>query len=93
MAKAFASQADTADKKISFVRLSDGGPARYAGPRSEVSVLTTLGQRVLGDSSPVDWTKLESHDAIRQLMDEDEDAGPAPPIGYVTEQKGSTRKR
>jgi anaerobic selenocysteine-containing dehydrogenase len=55
---------------FSFIRLSDGGPARYAGPRSEVSVLTTLGQRVLGESSPVDWAKLESHDAIRQLIAE-----------------------
>src|SRR5262249_42467437 len=40
---------------------SDGGPARYSGPRSEVSVLAELGRRVLGDSGPVNWSGLGSH--------------------------------
>jgi molybdopterin-dependent oxidoreductase alpha subunit len=59
----------TQESMFSYVRLSDGGPARYAGPRSEVSVLTSLGQRVLNQSA-LDWKRLESHDAVRQLMGE-----------------------
>ncbi len=60
----------TQESMFSYVRLSDGGPARYAGPRSEVSVLTSLGQRVLSHQSTLDWKRLESHDAVRQLMGE-----------------------
>lgn len=60
----------TQESMFSFVRLSDGGPARYPGPRSEVSVLTRLGQLVLSQHPQIDWKKLESHQAIRQLMSE-----------------------
>ncbi len=63
-------QPTTQESMFSYVRLSDGGPPRYAGPRSEVSVLTTLGRMVLGTNGPVDWRKLESHDAVRQLISE-----------------------
>ncbi|MFN0051947.1 MAG: FdhF/YdeP family oxidoreductase [Planctomycetales bacterium] len=63
-------QSTTQESMFSFVRLSDGGPARYAGPRSEVSVLTALGERVLGTRGSVDWRMLESHDAVRRLMAE-----------------------
>jgi anaerobic selenocysteine-containing dehydrogenase len=52
------------------VRLSDGGPRRYEGPRSEVSILTSVGRAVLGDSGPVNWRELESHDAVRKLIGE-----------------------
>lgn len=63
-------QPTTQESMFSYVRLSDGGPTRYAGPRSEVSVLTALGKAVLGESGPVDWKKLESHDAVRLLISE-----------------------
>lgn len=63
-------EATTQESMFSYVRLSDGGPARYAGPRSEVSVLTRLGQLVLGDRPEIDWKKLESHEAVRQLISE-----------------------
>ena len=63
-------QPTTQESMFSYVRLSDGGPSRYAGPRSEVSVLTALGKAVLGESGPVDWKKLESHDAVRRLISE-----------------------
>lgn len=64
------SQPTTQESMFSYVRLSDGGPTRYPGPRSEVSVLTTLGRLVLGEAGPVNWKELESHDAIRQLISE-----------------------
>lgn len=63
-------QSTTQESMFSFVRLSDGGKARYEGPRSEVSVLTALGKLVLGDDCPIDWQSLESHDAVRQLIGE-----------------------
>src|SRR5262249_13019395 len=58
-------QATTQESMFSYVRMSDGGKARYPGPRSEVSVLTDLGRRVLGDDGPVRWHDLESHERIR----------------------------
>jgi anaerobic selenocysteine-containing dehydrogenase len=61
-------QPTTQESMFSFVRLSDGGSARYAGPKSEVAVLAALGRMVLGDDSPVDWRMLESHDAVRRLI-------------------------
>lgn len=61
-------QPTTQESMFSYVRLSDGGPRRYDGPRSEVSVLTALGRAVLGQSGPVDWRALESHDAVRKLI-------------------------
>ena len=64
------SQPTTQESMFSFVRLSDGGPARYPGPRSEVSVLTAMGRLVLGETGPVDWNQLQSHDAIRLLISE-----------------------
>jgi molybdopterin-dependent oxidoreductase alpha subunit len=63
-------QPTTQESMFSYVRLSDGGPARYVGPRSEVSILTTLGQRVLTEQTAIDWKQLERHDAIRQLISE-----------------------
>lgn len=61
-------QPTTQESMFSYVRLSDGGPIRYTGPRSEVSVLTHLGREVLGPECRVDWKELESHDAIRLLI-------------------------
>src|SRR5690606_17762639 len=51
-------QPTTQESMFSFVRLSDGGVSRYRGPRSEVSVLTELGRRVLGKDRPVNWKEL-----------------------------------
>jgi molybdopterin-dependent oxidoreductase alpha subunit len=63
-------QPTTQESMFSFVRLSEGGTPRHHGPRSEVSVLVTLGRLLLGDAGPVDWTALESHRSVRQLIGE-----------------------
>lgn len=63
-------QPTTQESMFSYVRISDGGSARFAGPRSEVSILAELGRLVLGDDGPVNWTKLQSHEAVRQLIGE-----------------------
>jgi molybdopterin-dependent oxidoreductase alpha subunit len=39
-------QATTQESMFNFVRLSDGGPARHEGPRSEVDIIATLAERV-----------------------------------------------
>jgi anaerobic selenocysteine-containing dehydrogenase len=61
-------QPTTQESMFSYVRLSDGGNARYAGPRSEVELLATLAPIILAQSSSIDWQSLKSHDAIRRLI-------------------------
>jgi anaerobic selenocysteine-containing dehydrogenase len=53
---------------FSYVRLSDGGPPRFAGPRSEVSILSAIGRDLLADKNHVDWSQLSNHAAIRKLI-------------------------
>jgi molybdopterin-dependent oxidoreductase alpha subunit len=62
------SQTTTQESMFNYVRLSDGGPARLQGPRSEVDVIASLGEAVLGQQSPVDWVKLKQHCHIRQMI-------------------------
>ncbi len=62
------SQSTTQESMFNFVRLSDGGPQRYEGPKSEVEVLTEVGVRTLGTSGALEWDKLSSHEAIRALI-------------------------
>jgi anaerobic selenocysteine-containing dehydrogenase len=61
-------QATTQESMFSFVRVSDGGPPRLDGPRTEVSLLAELGRRVLGDGGPVDWTDMQRHSSVRGLI-------------------------
>ena len=46
-------QPTTQESMFNFIRLSQGGPSRVADARSEVSILSELGQRVLS-TTPVD---------------------------------------
>lgn len=62
------SQATTQESMFSFVRVSSGGEARFSGPRSEVSILAEIGRRLLASNQVVDWQKLDSHSAIRDLI-------------------------
>ena len=61
-------QSTTQESMFNYVRLSDGGPARYEGPRSEVEVVAAIARRVFGDRSPVDWQTMERHNAIREAI-------------------------
>ena len=61
-------QSTTQESMFNFVRLSDGGPARYEGPRSEVEVLTEIARRTQSSKEKLDWEKLRNHDDIRQLI-------------------------
>lgn len=62
------SQPTTQESMFSYVRLSDGGPARFEGPRSEVSILANIARTVFGRHSKVDYESLRSHAAIRSLI-------------------------
>ncbi len=58
----------TQESMFNYVRLSDGGPPRDEGPRSEVSIIAELGRRVLGDVGPVDWGAMHECMNVRQLL-------------------------
>ena len=60
----------TQESMFNYVRLSDGGPRRVAGPRSEVRVIADLGRRVVGDEGAVQWDALERTQTIRQWISE-----------------------
>ena len=61
-------QPTTQESMFNFVRLSDGGPRRLEGPRSEVEVIAHIARGVLGDDGPIDWREMEIHRNIRQVI-------------------------
>ena len=63
-------QSTTQESMFSYVRMSDGGQSRFEGPRSEVSILAAIGQKLFAGDDRIDWKKLESHTAIRELITE-----------------------
>lgn len=58
----------TQESMFNYVRLSDGGPARLPGPRSEVSVIAAVGKSLLPDIAGVDWNDLENPSTIRKWI-------------------------
>ena len=58
----------TQESMFNYVRLSDGGPRRLPGPRSEVSIIAEIGRRVLGRSTPVDWEQMQQSNTIRHWI-------------------------
>lgn len=74
-------QATTQESMFNFVRLSDGGPRRLRGPRSEVEIIAELAKRTFAalgqrasvddarhDLGDVDFDQLRDHAAIRQAI-------------------------
>ena len=61
-------QSTTQESMFNFVRLSDGGPSRLAGPRSEVELIADLGERVIGSGGPIDWVSMRDTGHIRQAI-------------------------
>ena len=60
-------QLTTQESMFNFVRISDGGPPRWPGPRSEVEVLSGIGKIALPDG-PVEWADFADHAAIRRAI-------------------------
>lgn len=61
-------QPTTQESMFNYVRLSDGGPARHEGPRSEVDVIASLAHGVLGGQSPLDWQAMRDTNRIREAI-------------------------
>jgi molybdopterin-dependent oxidoreductase alpha subunit len=61
-------QATSQESMFNYVRISDGGPERLAGPRGEVEVLAEVAGRVLGSGGAVDWSLAKRHDHLRGLI-------------------------
>ena len=45
------SQPTTQESMFNYIRLSDGGPPRHEGPQSEVEVIASIAERVLGNGT------------------------------------------
>ncbi|MCA9147764.1 MAG: FdhF/YdeP family oxidoreductase [Planctomycetales bacterium] len=61
-------QPTTQESMFNFVRLSDGGPRRIAGPRSEVELIADLAHRLMGSAGAINWQQLAATREIRQLI-------------------------
>jgi molybdopterin-dependent oxidoreductase alpha subunit len=58
----------TQESMFNYVRLSDGGPRRLPGPRSEVHVIAEIAKRVLGNQSAIDWDQMQQTNTIRHWI-------------------------
>jgi molybdopterin-dependent oxidoreductase alpha subunit len=58
----------TQESMFSYVRLSDGGPRRHEGPRSEIEIIADLADRVMPGGGPVDWANMRSAGRIREAI-------------------------
>jgi anaerobic selenocysteine-containing dehydrogenase len=63
-------EATTQESMFNYVRLSDGGPRRHAGPRSEVEIIATIAERVFQLSSPLNWSAMRNTNEIRRAIAE-----------------------
>jgi anaerobic selenocysteine-containing dehydrogenase len=61
-------QPTTQESMFNYVRISDGGPRRHEGPRSEVDVIATIADGVLKDSTPIDWQSMQNTGNIRAAI-------------------------
>ena len=53
---------------FNYIRLSDGGPARHVGPKSEIEVIATIASSVLGNDGPIDWESMRNTNRIREAI-------------------------
>ncbi len=59
----------TQESMFNYVRLSDGGPRRLPGPRSEVQVIAELGRRIFRNKGgSIDWKEMETTQTIRHWI-------------------------
>jgi molybdopterin-dependent oxidoreductase alpha subunit len=58
----------TQESMFSYVRLSDGGPRRHDGPRSEIEIISEIARRVFPPGGPIDWSAMRSTSRIRDAI-------------------------
>jgi len=61
-------QPTTQESMFNYIRLSDGGPRRHQGPKSEIEVIATIARGVLGDRGPIDWVSMANTSRIREAI-------------------------
>ncbi|MCA9120630.1 MAG: FdhF/YdeP family oxidoreductase [Planctomycetaceae bacterium] len=61
-------QPTTQESMFNFVRLSDGGPRRHEGPRSEVEIIARIAEEVLADTTSIDWQSMRNTGRIRDAI-------------------------
>ena len=61
-------QPTTQESMFNYVRLSDGGPRRLEGPRSEVEVIAQIAECVLADTTTIDWKSMQDTGRIRSAI-------------------------
>src|SRR4051812_16764855 len=67
-------QPTTQESMFNYIRLSDGGPRRHEGPRSEIDVIASIAERLFSASSgnrnqsAIDWSKMRSTSQIRKAI-------------------------
>jgi molybdopterin-dependent oxidoreductase alpha subunit len=60
-------QPTTQESMFNYVRLSDGGPVRHSGPKSEVEIIATVAEQVLGKQG-LDWNSMQNTGRIREAI-------------------------
>ena len=58
----------TQESMFNYVRLSDGGPRRLPGPRSEIEVISEIASRLVPDARGIDWDAMRRTSKIRQWI-------------------------
>ncbi len=58
----------TQESMFNYVRLSDGGPRRLPGPRSEIEVIADIAQRVDPQAGTIDWAEMKQTQTIRKWI-------------------------
>lgn len=61
-------QRTTQESMFNFVRLSDGGPVRVEGPRSEIEIIADIADQLLANSTPIDWKLMKQSVNIRTAI-------------------------
>lgn len=61
-------QTTTQESMFNYVRLSDGGPRRHDGPRSEVETIASIASATLDADCGIDWDDLREHHNIRRAI-------------------------
>lgn len=61
-------QATTQESMFNYIRLSDGGPPRHPGPRSEVEMIAQLADAVIGPAAPINWREMAQTRRIREAI-------------------------
>ena len=58
----------TQESMFNLVRLSDGGPRRVFGPRSELEIITQLGHKLTKTRHQLDWQEMRNPEQIREWI-------------------------